>query len=71
MVCLAGMEKVSGNNYRNYILWAKENTANMVYPCSIAEGFQSGDIYVDDDADLSAEFFWHYGGFGYIWEEKG
>ena len=60
------MEKVSGNNYRNYILWAKENTANVVYPCSIAEGFQSGDIYVDADADLRAVFFWHYCGFGYI-----
>ena len=47
-------------------MWAKENTANMVYPCSIAEGFQSGDIYVDDDADLRAVFFWHYCGFGYI-----
>ena len=46
------MEKISKNNYRNYISWAKENIANMVYPCSIAEGFQSGDIYVNDGANV-------------------
>ena len=38
------MRKVSEKNYRYYIPWAEENTANTVYPCSIAEGFQSGDI---------------------------
>lgn len=60
------MEKISKNNYRNYISWAKENIANMVYPCSIAEGFQSGDIYVNDGANVGSVFFWHYCGFGYI-----
>ena len=63
---MEGMEKVSENNYRNYIPWAKANSANTVYPCSIAEGFQSGDIYVCDDAGLRSVFFWHYCGFGYI-----
>ena len=60
------MEKISKNNYKNYILWAKKNTANTVYPCSIAEGFQPGDIYVDDDSNIKSVFFWHYCGFGYI-----
>jgi len=60
------MEKVSEINYGNYISWAKENTANIVYPCSIAEGFQSGDIYVNDGANVESVFFWHYCGFGYI-----
>lgn len=60
------MEKVSKNNYRNFISWAKANPANMVYPCSIAEGFQSGDIYVNDISKVESVFFWHYCGFGYI-----
>ena len=60
------MRKVSENDYRKFITWAKDNTANNVYPCSIAEGIQSGDIYVNDDADADAVFFWHYCGFGYI-----
>ena len=38
------------------------NTANRVYPLSIAAGIQPGEIYVDDKAVL----FWHYCGFGYI-----
>ena len=47
-------------------MWAKDNTANNVYPCFIAEGIQSGDIFVNDDADVETVFFWHYCGFGCI-----
>ena len=39
---------------------------NHVYLCSIAEGFQTGDIYVNDDSVDATVFFWHYCGFGYI-----
>lgn len=60
------MKNISKSDYKNFITWAKENTANTVYPCSIAEGFQSGDIYVNDGAVVEAVFFWHYCGFGYI-----
>lgn len=60
------MRKVSENDYWKYDLWAKDNTANNVYPCSIAQGFQSGDIYVNDGNNEEAVFFWHYCGFGYI-----
>ena len=60
------MRKVSEKNYRYYIPWAEENTANTVYPCSIAEGFQSGDIYVNDGENPESVFFWHHCGFGYI-----
>ena len=60
------MRKVSEKEYRKFIMWARDNTANSVYPCSIAEGIQSGDIYVNDDTDIETVFFWHYCGFGYI-----
>ncbi len=60
------MRRVPEKDYRKYIRWAKDNTANNVYPCSIAEGIQSGDIYVNDGADVETVFFWHYCGFGYI-----
>lgn len=60
------MRKASENDYRKFVMWAKNNTANNVYPCSIAEGSQSGDIYVNDDAYVETVFFWHYCGFGYI-----
>ena len=60
------MRRIAENDYHKYILWAKANTANRVYPCSIAEGFQSGDIYVNDGGDTETVLFWHYCGFAYI-----
>ena len=60
------MRKVPANDYKLYVPWARQNTANNVYPCSIAEGLQPGDIYVNDGPQIDAVFFWHYCGFGYI-----
>ena len=60
------MRKVPANDYKLYVPWARQNTANNVYPCSIAEGLQPGDIYVNDGSQTDAAFFWHYCGFGYI-----
>ena len=60
------MRRMEDIEYTDYVQWAKMNTANHVYPCSIAEGFQSGDIYVSDGAGDETVFFWHYCGFGYI-----
>jgi len=60
------MRRVPEKDYRKYIRWARDNTANNVYPCSIAEEIQPGDIYVNDGADVETVFFWHYCGFGYI-----
>ena len=60
------MRKIDENDYKEYSSWARENTANSVYPCSITEGFQSGEVYVNDGPDVEAVFFWHYCGFGYI-----
>lgn len=60
------MERIPKADYKNYISWADRNTSNRVYPLSIAEGIQSGEIFVDDLADTHAVFFWHYCGFGYI-----
>ena len=47
------------SDYNTYIPWAKDSIANAVYPCSIAEGFQSGDIYVNDESNVESVFFWH------------
>lgn len=60
------MRKVPTSDYKLYIPWARENTANNIYPCSIAEGLQPGDIYVNDGQNIESVFFWHYCGFGYI-----
>lgn len=60
------MRKVDRKDYCNFISFARMNTANRIYPMSIAEGFQTGDIYVNDGDDVVCVFFWHYCGFGFI-----
>ena len=60
------MKKVSESDFIAYVSWAKENTSNTVYPLSIAEGFQTGDIYLDNDDNPRAVLFWHYCVFGHI-----
>ena len=60
------MRRVTEIEYQNYTPWARANTANRVYPCSMTGGFQSGDIYVNDGADVETVLFWHYCGFAYI-----
>lgn len=39
---------------------------DKVYPCSIVEGSQSGEIFADNIQNPSAVLFWHYCGFAYI-----
>ena len=60
------MKKVDECEYKKFIEWAGNNTANRVYPLSIAEGFQKGDIFVNDGDNVKAVLFWHYCGFAYI-----
>ena len=60
------MFRIDQRNYHNYIDWARKVSSNRVYPCSIAEGCQTGQIYADDPADPQAVLFWHYAGFAYL-----
>jgi len=60
------MNKVPLSEYTNYIAWAKACTSNQVYPLSIAEGNQPGDIYIDNPEQVTAVLFWHFCGFAYL-----
>ena len=60
------MRKIDPELYSEYAEQARANTANRVYPMSIAEGVQAGDIYVNDADDAEAVLFWHYCGFAFI-----
>lgn len=57
------MRKIAESEYHQYRDLACRNTANTVYPLSIAEGIQAGEICIGDGL---AVLFWHYCGFGYI-----
>lgn len=60
------MQKVKKVEYSNYIELAKANTCNTVYPMSVAEGVQEGDIYTDDTKNPAYALFWHVSGFAYL-----
>ncbi|MCR4584307.1 MAG: GNAT family N-acetyltransferase [Lachnospiraceae bacterium] len=50
----------------DYIEYAKQTSSNRVYPLSIAEGYQSGDIIAGNINDVQCVMFWHYCGFAYL-----
>ncbi len=50
----------------DYVEYAKMTGSNRVYPLSIAEGYQSGDIIADSINDVQCVMFWHYCGFAYL-----
>ena len=49
-----------------YSEFARKCSSNAVYPLSIAEGFQNGEIIPDDEENTRAVLFWHYAGFAYL-----
>jgi len=57
------LRRIDTCKYNEYIEYAKECTANRVYPLSIATGTQEGDIYINGKGCV---LFWHYCGFAYI-----
>ena len=58
--------KIPENEYEKYLIPARTNQSNQVYPLSIAEGKQSGDIFVDAEDSANSVLFWHYCGFAYL-----
>lgn len=57
------MYKAKPKDYFKYIQFIDKSSCGAVYPYSIAEGFQSGDIF----SDSSSVLFWHYSGFAFLY----
>ena len=60
------MIRVTPEQYPEYIPWAERCTSNRVFPMSVAQGYQTGDIFTDDIYSPKTVLFWHYCGFAYI-----
>lgn len=60
------MIRVTTEQYPEYIPWAERCNANRVFPMSVAQGYQTGDIFTDDISSPRTVLFWHYCGFAYI-----
>lgn len=59
------MLKAEQKDYLKYIQYIDGSSCGAVYPYSIAEGFQRGDIFSENGAFL----FWHYCGFAFLYGE--
>lgn len=61
------MYKAKLEEYGNYIKYINKTSCGTVYPFSIAEGFQHGEIFSNSHSVL----FWHYFGFAFLYGEYG
>ena len=53
-------------DYRKVKHLVEQIGVEKVYPLSLIEGLQNGEIYVDNDENPTAALIWHYCGFAYI-----
>ncbi len=58
--------KINTLMYPNFISDANAHECGSVYPLSVAEGIQEGDIYTNSREDRSSVLFWAHCGFAYI-----
>ena len=54
------------SSYDNLDELINELEMNRIYPLSIAEDFQKGEIFTNNAENPNAVMFWHYCGFAYI-----
>ncbi|MBQ1271567.1 MAG: GNAT family N-acetyltransferase [Clostridia bacterium] len=60
------MYRAKNEDYSNYLNFAESIECGKVYPLSIVQGFQPGDIITDNETTPAAVMFWHKNGFAYI-----
>lgn len=60
------MHKVSSLKYKDFISIADTQKCGKVYPLSIAEGFQEGEIFTSSMKDYGIVLFWSHSGFAYL-----
>ena len=60
------MVKVDYQNHFEYIHYAEQCKYGNVYPLSIAEGYQQGDVFVNSVSNCKTALFWHYSGFASV-----
>lgn len=60
------MQRINSQMYSDFIYYAGMNDCGKVYPLSIAEGIQCGEIFTNSINDYSAVLFWHCSGFAFL-----
>ncbi|MBD5501450.1 MAG: GNAT family N-acetyltransferase [Lachnospiraceae bacterium] len=60
------LHKLNAQQYPNLIDNANTHDCGSVYPLSIAEGIQEGDIFTNSVQDYEKVLFWAHSGFAYL-----
>ncbi len=63
------MQKIKPENYSDYIRYIEPVACGKVYPLSIAQSIQAGDIYVSSSKENRSVLYWHYCGFAFMFGE--
>lgn len=58
--------KLNSSQYPDLIDMAKAHDCGSVYPLSVAEGIQEGDIFTSSVEDYEKVLFWAHSGFAYL-----
>lgn len=58
--------KLNSQQYSNLFDYAKKHDCGSVYPLSVAEGIQEGDIFINSVQDYEKVLFWTHSGFAYL-----
>lgn len=58
--------KIDPSKYSDFISAANAHKCGKVYPLSIAEGIQEGDIFTTSRDDYNSVLFWAHSGFAYL-----
>lgn len=60
------MQRIEHKKYSDFIHYADDNNCGKIYPLSVSQGFQYGDIFANSATSCKAVLFWHYCGFAYL-----
>lgn len=60
------MYPITRENYSRAVDFIKYVKVDKVYPLSITEGFQTGEIFTNDIVHPSCYLYWHYCGFAFL-----
>lgn len=58
--------KINPLIYPDFVSIANTNKCGKIYPLSIAEGFQEGDIFTNSGTNYNSVLFWAHSGFAYL-----
>lgn len=61
------MQKIEPKNHINYVDYIDKSGCGKVYPRSIAESIQTGDIFINSCGNNRSVLYWHYSGFAFLY----